>query len=73
MTKSDRPRLVKITLNLTNAADTALTKFANDQDTNRTDAVNRAIRLAALLHDLAPGGQLTIAAPDGALTRIYLL
>lgn len=73
MSKSSRPRLVKVTANLTSTADTALTQLANGQGSNRTEALNRALRLAALLHEMAPQGHFNIILADGSEKSIYLI
>jgi hypothetical protein len=62
--------LTKVTVNLTPAAEAALTKLAAVH-ANRTDALNFALRLAALITDLAPEGHFTIVQPDGSLDRIH--
>ncbi|MGW4467971.1 hypothetical protein [Micromonospora sp. NPDC004704] len=72
MTEPQRHHLIKVTFNLTSSADDALSRLTAI-DGNRTDAINRAIKVAALLHELAPDGRFTIAAPDGTNNRIYLI
>ncbi|MGW4462134.1 hypothetical protein [Micromonospora sp. NBC_01796] len=62
--------LTKVTVNLTPAAEAALTKLAAIH-TNRTDAINFALRLAALMTDLAPEGRFTIVQPDGSHDRVH--
>ncbi|WP_147457111.1 hypothetical protein [Micromonospora pisi] len=61
-----------MTFNLTAVADTALTKLAM-VDGNRTDALNRAVRVAALLREIAPADRFTITEADGLRREIYLL
>lgn len=65
--------LTKVTVNLTPAAEAALTRLAVVGRDTRTDALNRALRLAALMLDLAPDGHFTLLQPDGSLDRIHLL
>ncbi|MEV4629278.1 hypothetical protein AB0J90_23750 [Micromonospora sp. NPDC049523] len=64
---------VKVTVNLVRPADEALTRLAAEQGTNRTVAMNRALRVAAVLHDLAPDGHLTVTRPDGTTADVYLV
>ncbi|MEV4627523.1 hypothetical protein AB0J90_14655 [Micromonospora sp. NPDC049523] len=66
-------RYVKVTVNLTRPADAALTRLATGWGVTRTDALNRATRLADVLHDLAPNGHLTITRPDGTIADVYLV
>jgi hypothetical protein len=40
---------------------------------NRTDVVNRAIRLLALLNEHLEDGTLTIRQPDGRYDRVFIL
>jgi hypothetical protein len=73
MSDPDGPRLLKVTVNLTPAAADALTRLAAGQRMTRTDALNRALRVAYLMHDLAPDGHFRIVRPDGAPVDIYLV
>ncbi|MGW4461781.1 hypothetical protein [Micromonospora sp. NPDC004704] len=73
MSEASRPRLVKVTVNLSGATDAALTRLAVEQDSSRTDAINRSIKLAALLYEMAPSGHFKIILADGPEKDIYLL
>ncbi|MEV4630178.1 hypothetical protein AB0J90_28360 [Micromonospora sp. NPDC049523] len=72
MTEPARSRLVKVTFNLTPSANSALDRLV-ELDGNRTDALNHAVKIAALLHDLAPEGHFTIVRDDGVPREIYLI
>ncbi|WP_326562052.1 hypothetical protein [Micromonospora sp. NBC_01796] len=65
--------LVKVTVNLTPDANDALTALTADRRTTKTDALCRALRVAAALHGLAPGGRFTIVPPDGDPVEIWLV
>lgn len=73
MTGPGGSRLVKVTVNLNPAAADALDRLAAGQRLSRTDALNRALRVAYLMHDLAPDGHFRIVGPDGARVDIYLV
>ncbi|MGW4461553.1 hypothetical protein [Micromonospora sp. NPDC004704] len=73
MTDPVGSRLVKVTVNLTPAAADALTGLAAGQRLSRTDALNRALRVAYLMHDLAPDGHFRIVKPDGVPVDVYLV
>lgn len=73
MSAVNRPSLVKITVNLAPTTDAALTQMATGQGISRTDALNRAIRVAALLHELAPNDYFKIVLADGSERDIYLV
>ncbi|MGW4461737.1 hypothetical protein [Micromonospora sp. NPDC004704] len=64
--------LIKVTVNLTPAAEAALTRLG-EVHANWTDAVNFALRLASLMADLAPEGHFTIVQPDGTHDRVHLI
>nr|MDT0662435.1 hypothetical protein [Micromonospora sp. DSM 115978] len=58
--------LTRVTINLTARARAALTELVDADNTNKTDAVNRAIRLACLLRRYTDHtGVITVTAPDG--------
>ncbi|MFC5925510.1 ribbon-helix-helix protein, CopG family [Micromonospora vulcania] len=73
MNETSMPRLVKVTVNLTRPTDAALTRLAAGQGSSRTDALNRAVRLATLLHEMAPNGHFKIVLTDGLEKDIYLV
>lgn len=75
-TKTAPPRLpnpTRVTVNLTPAARQAADKLAAEQNLNLTDAINRALRLAAIVSDLAPENRLRVIQPDDTIADIYLL
>nr|MDT0662975.1 hypothetical protein [Micromonospora sp. DSM 115978] len=68
-----RAPLVRITVNLTPPADKALNALATGQGLSKTDTINRALQVAAVLHTIAPDGHLTIARPDGTQFEVYII
>nr|MDT0663419.1 hypothetical protein [Micromonospora sp. DSM 115978] len=60
-------------MNLTGPADRALAALAAGQELSKTDSVNRALRVAALLHAIAPDGHLTVVLPDGTNREIHII
>ncbi len=65
--------LTRITLNLTAPAARDLDALVATTGMNRTDAINRAIRLLAVLHPHLETGAVAITQPDGRHDRIYVL
>ncbi|MGW4466053.1 hypothetical protein [Micromonospora sp. NPDC004704] len=65
--------LTKGTYNHPPAAVEALTELTGAWRMTRTDALNRALQLAAVMCRIAPGGQLTIARSDGTTVEVYLV
>ena len=72
-TEPDRVGLVKVTVNLTPTANEALVALAMEQRMSKTDAINRALLVAAMLHDLAPGRRFSITPAGGTPVEIYLV
>jgi hypothetical protein len=64
--------LIRITVNLTPRAKRDL-ETLTATGINRTDVVNRAIRLLALLNEHLEDGTLTIRQPDGRYDRVFIL
>ncbi|WP_144118344.1 hypothetical protein [Catellatospora sichuanensis] len=63
----------RITFNATGRAVAALDMLVAASRTNRTDAINAALRLAATLLTLAqPNGTLHVLAPDGTTHVVHL-
>ncbi|MDG4834619.1 hypothetical protein O7627_35710 [Solwaraspora sp. WMMD1047] len=71
--QTPRPPLVRITVNLTGPADRALAALASGQGLSKTDSVNRALQVAAILHAIAPDGHLTVVLPDGTKREIHIV
>lgn len=65
--------LRKVTVNLTPAADEALTRLAEAAGTSRTEALCRAVRLADVLRELAPDGRLRVRRPGGGVVEVIVL
>lgn len=66
------PGKTKITLNLTPDAVTALDRLCA-AGANKTDSINRALRLAAAVHQMTPNGCLVVVQPDGTKERIWIV
>ncbi|WP_326557813.1 hypothetical protein [Micromonospora sp. NBC_01796] len=66
-------RLTKMTCNLTPAALDARDALTSGWRVTQTDAVNRALRIAAVLHTIAPEDQLRVVRSDGSIVDIYLV
>ncbi|HEU4540389.1 MAG TPA: hypothetical protein VFR23_04620 [Jiangellaceae bacterium] len=64
--------MIRATLNISTQGARALERLTAD-GTNKTDAINRALRVAALVEDLAEDGALTVVRGDGTRERIHLL
>jgi hypothetical protein len=63
--------LSRITINLTPGTVAALDELLDDGGTNKTDTINRAIRIVRLLRRYAdPHGIATIHTPDGRTVDI---
>lgn len=65
--------LTRVTVNLTPTAKHAADKLATAQSLNLTDAVNRALRIAAIVNDIAPENRLRVVQSDDTVADIYLL
>lgn len=65
--------LVKRTYNHTPAALAALDELTSTWRVSRTDAVNHALRIAAVVLRLAPDGRLVVNRPDGTTAEVYLV
>ena len=67
--------LVRMTVNLTPRAHRDLLKVSQATGLSRTDAMNRAVQVYALIEELLSreGGALTIKRRDGTEERIYIL
>jgi hypothetical protein len=66
--------LTRITFHATPIAKAAVDSIMAQRGTNRTDAINRALAIAALVERLSDDlGSLRIVAEDGTTERIYLL
>ncbi|MGC9668485.1 hypothetical protein ACNTMW_18255 [Planosporangium sp. 12N6] len=65
--------LTRVTVNLTPRATTALNILTAASADNRTDAINAALRITAVLLRLAhPDGTVHVVAPDGAIHVVHL-
>ncbi|GAA1034749.1 hypothetical protein GCM10009557_40350 [Virgisporangium ochraceum] len=66
---------MRLTVNLTPRAAEALDRLASTTETSKTDVVNRALQIYALIEQLAAAndGQLRIVHSDGSVERIYLV
>jgi len=68
--------LTRVTVNLTPRSAEALHRTCQRLGGNKTDAINYALRVLAVLHDLLErndGQSLVVMQPDGSRDRIYLL
>jgi hypothetical protein len=68
-------QLVRVTVNLTQRAYSALERASDLTGDNRTDTINRALLVYALIQDLTDqgGGTLTIVNQSGEKERIHIL
>lgn len=67
------PKLTKVTYNLTADAIEARDVLTVGWRMTQTDAVNRALRVAARVRELAPEGHLRVIRPDGTRADIYFV
>jgi hypothetical protein len=67
--------LVRITVNLTPGSHSALERASRATGDSKTDTINRALRVYALVQELVErdGGSLCVLHEDGKTERIYLL
>ncbi|MFK3980338.1 hypothetical protein ACI2K4_08150 [Micromonospora sp. NPDC050397] len=65
--------LVKATYNHPPAAVAALDELASAWRVSRTDALNHAVRIAAVVLRLAPDGHLVVTRPDGSTVEVFLV
>ncbi|MFK3979218.1 hypothetical protein ACI2K4_02440 [Micromonospora sp. NPDC050397] len=72
-TDPERVPLVKVTVNLTPAANEALVRLAAAQRMSKTDTLNRAVLVSAMLLDLAPGHRFSITPHGGTPIEVYLV
>lgn len=69
------PRLHKVTVNLTERSWGALERAATVTQDTKTDVINRALLVYALIHDLGEqdGGQLFIRNTNGTEVQIHVI
>ena len=67
--------LVRVTVNLTPRSHRDLQKLARETGLGKTDVINRALQVYALVEDLLSkgGGALTVTNTDGTQERIFIL
>lgn len=67
--------LVRITVNLTPRSNQALERASRATGDSKTDTINRALQVYALIQELVErgGGSLQVVHEDGKSERIYLL
>jgi hypothetical protein len=67
--------LFRVTVNLTSRAHGDLQKISANTGLGKTDVINRALQVYALVEELLDkgGGSLLIRHPDGEHERIYIL
>lgn len=73
---ADQPTggLVRTTFNATPVAQAAIAALMAARGSSRTDAINRALAVAALIDRLSDDhGSLRVVAADGTTERIYLV
>lgn len=70
---SGRANLTRITVNLTPPARAAISKICTGQGLNLTDAINRSLRIAAIIQEIAPDNQLRVIQADDTIMNVYLL
>jgi hypothetical protein len=67
------PALTRTTVNLTAHTTRDLDNLAAATGLNRTDLINKAVRLFAHLHPHLETGAVTILRPDGSHDRLFIL
>lgn len=67
--------LTRVTVNLTPRSITALERTSRATGDTKTDTINRALQVYALVQELADrgGGSIKVVHEDGAVERIHLL
>jgi hypothetical protein len=72
---SGGPGLVRLTVNLTKRSHEEVMRLSDETGLGKTDIVNRALQLYALIEELLNkgDGRLTVVHPDGRQERIYIL
>lgn len=70
---ASRTNLTRVTINLTPSAREAASKLCTEGNSNLTDAINRALRVAAIVQNLAPENRLQVLQKDGTVATIYVL
>lgn len=70
---TSRTNLTRVTINLHPAAKQAAAQLFIDQNLNLTDAINRALRIAAIISEIAPDNRLRVVRPDGTVADIYVV
>ncbi|MFI6760601.1 hypothetical protein ACIBF5_15845 [Micromonospora sp. NPDC050417] len=73
MSEGARPALTKRTYNHTAPVDATLTWLVARWGVPRTDAVGRAVLIAAVIDRIAPDGHLMIQRSDGTTTEVFLV
>lgn len=68
-------QLVRVTVNLTNRSYGDLQKITEETGLSKTDVINRAVQIYALVEELLTegNGRLTVVNPQGQLEKIYIL
>lgn len=70
------PGVTRVTVNLTPRSVTALQGACHRTGANKTDTINHALQVLAVVHELLErndGRSLVVMQPDGRSERIYLL
>lgn len=68
--------LTRVTVNLTPRSADALQRTCRRTGENKTDAINHALQVLAVVHELLDrndGRSLVVMQPDGGCERVYLL
>ncbi|RKR92744.1 hypothetical protein BDK92_7222 [Micromonospora pisi] len=73
MTDEDGAGLTKVTYNLTPGALDARDELVAGWRVTRTRAVDRALRVAAMVHRIAPDGHMRVMRDDGSVADVYFV
>jgi len=67
--------LTRVTVNLTARAVEAMTDLSQKTGLGKTDVINRALQVYALVEQLMErdGGRIRVVMPDGDVEKIYIL
>ncbi|MEV4626638.1 hypothetical protein AB0J90_10165 [Micromonospora sp. NPDC049523] len=66
---------MRLTVNLTPRAAEALDKASTESGDSKTDTVNRALQVYALIQELSKrgGGSIRVVHPDGEVERVHIV
>lgn len=68
-------QLVRLTVNLTPRSSEALEKASKESGDSKTDTVNRALQVYAVIQEMCKrgGGSIRVIHPDGEVERVHII